>query len=407
NGGPAEWTWRVQKECSEVPVFPQGGTWIYDRAGWCPGDPTDLEEFPLDGLANAGDTVNIDYGINTISNPGDTRYLTSHLLVGYGSTNYSLDAAVTEVRVPSDQTVNARYNPACSQPIVIIRNEGSTPLTSLEITYQVRGGTPLTYSWTGNLAFLETEEVALPLNAQTFWSNATANIFDVSVSLPNGGTDLQPDNDAYASPFEPWASYQGGLKITWRTNNNGSQTKWKVYDDQGAVVAQNNIFLGPNIIYNDDLNLPAGCYKLRFDDSGDNGLYFWAQPQNGAGYARLLEYGSIRQVFEPEFGGFFEHHFWTDGLVNGEEVSAVELIRVWPNPSQDRFHVRLEGFSGENGQLEVYDALGKRVWFTALSAKGNAAFAEEVVNLSDLPAGTYLLKILVGDVVRVKRLQRL
>ena len=25
------------EDCGENPIFPQGGTWIYDRANWCPG----------------------------------------------------------------------------------------------------------------------------------------------------------------------------------------------------------------------------------------------------------------------------------------------------------------------------------------------------------------------------------
>lgn len=407
NGGSPEWTWTVWKECSEVPVFPQGGTWLYDRTGWCPGDPTDLEEFPLDGQANPGDTINIDYGINTIANPGDTRYLTSHLLVGYGNPNFTLDAAVERVKVPSDQTQFARYNPACSQPVVIIKNEGSSNLTSLEITYNVQGGIPLTYSWTGNLGFLESEEVALPLSAQTFWSNATANIFEVSISQPNGGQDEYADNDTYASPYEPWASYQGGLVVNWKTNNNGSQTTYKVYDDAGNIVAQNNPFLGSNQIYSDDLLLPAGCYKLRFDDVGDNGLYYWAQASNGTGYARLLEYNILQENFEPEFGGFFEHHFWSDGIVNGDDITIPELISVWPNPSSESFHVRLDGFSDFNTQLAVYDPQGKMVWNKELVSTSGAGFADQIVDLSNQAKGWYILKIRSGDRVRVRQLQKL
>ena len=29
----------VWKECGDNPIYPQGGTWIFDRAGWCPGAP--------------------------------------------------------------------------------------------------------------------------------------------------------------------------------------------------------------------------------------------------------------------------------------------------------------------------------------------------------------------------------
>lgn len=39
NGGATEYTWQLWKECADNPVYPQGGTWVYDRAGWCPGAP--------------------------------------------------------------------------------------------------------------------------------------------------------------------------------------------------------------------------------------------------------------------------------------------------------------------------------------------------------------------------------
>ncbi|MCE1200068.1 MAG: peptide-N-glycosidase, partial [Marinilabiliales bacterium] len=28
----------IWKECGDNPLYPQGGTWVYDRGGWCPGD---------------------------------------------------------------------------------------------------------------------------------------------------------------------------------------------------------------------------------------------------------------------------------------------------------------------------------------------------------------------------------
>ena len=44
DGGSPEFSWQVWKECALNPVYPQGGTWIYDRAGWCPGMATDVKE---------------------------------------------------------------------------------------------------------------------------------------------------------------------------------------------------------------------------------------------------------------------------------------------------------------------------------------------------------------------------
>ena len=45
------------------------------------------------------------------------------------------------------------------QPVVEIRNNGSTNLTTLDIVYTVNSGEPVTYEWTGNLGFLESETV--------------------------------------------------------------------------------------------------------------------------------------------------------------------------------------------------------------------------------------------------------
>ena len=35
--GTKQFEWLNWKECSDNPVMAQGGTWLYDRAGWCPG----------------------------------------------------------------------------------------------------------------------------------------------------------------------------------------------------------------------------------------------------------------------------------------------------------------------------------------------------------------------------------
>ena len=42
-------------------VIAQGGTWIYDRAGWCPGTFGTTYDHEITDLVNPGDTVNIDY----------------------------------------------------------------------------------------------------------------------------------------------------------------------------------------------------------------------------------------------------------------------------------------------------------------------------------------------------------
>ena len=39
--------WNVWTDCGNNPIYPQGGTWPFDRAGWCPGAIVDEHEFCL------------------------------------------------------------------------------------------------------------------------------------------------------------------------------------------------------------------------------------------------------------------------------------------------------------------------------------------------------------------------
>ncbi|MGM9810952.1 MAG: T9SS type A sorting domain-containing protein [Paludibacteraceae bacterium] len=63
--------------------------------------------------------------------------------------------------------------------------------------------------------------------------------------------------------------------------------------------------------------------------------------------------------------------------------SATATLRVYPNPTVETLVV--EGFLAENGQLRLYNQQGQLVKTSAADA------ARTTLNVSDLPAGSYLL----------------
>ena len=404
DGGVEEFRYQVWKECSELPVYPQGGTWLYDRAGWCPGMPTDVYEFGLDAYVNPGQTVSVDYHIDAVSNTANSDYRVANQLVTYGPVNHQLDAAVERVIRPSQAIEYARFNPACTEPVVVIANKGATTLTSLVITYQVRGGSSRTYEWTGNLGFLETEEVTLPVDNPAFWqTNGGEQVFEVRVSAPNGEMDAYALNDVYFSSFESWDSYSGALSLRWRTNNKPSENVWRIYDETGAVVLQSSPFISANTIYEEDLALPMGCYTLRMEDSGDDGLYYWALSSQGSGFAHFEENGVVDKVFESEFGGFFQYDFWTDGAVGArEQVEHPQYIRLYPNPAQGDFSLEMQGWKNAEIQVEVFDGWGNLV--TGRRFKAGTGMVKEDFRLQEVAAGTYWVKIYDGQRIYAKQL---
>ena len=84
--------WQVWTECSNNPIYPQGGTWPIDRAGWCPGQATDLREDFITNFS-PGQTHEYDYSINTGS--GDSRYYGSQLFYGLHQINAAINAIIS------------------------------------------------------------------------------------------------------------------------------------------------------------------------------------------------------------------------------------------------------------------------------------------------------------------------
>jgi hypothetical protein len=136
------YNWTITQSCGDNPIYPQGGTWAYDRQGWCPGEETLLKEQILTPNVTPETNVTIDY--KTSSPPvstGTYTYHVAHQLVGYGSANHTLDAAVIDIITPNNTALYTRVGKTCGNPIIKIQNTGSTNLTSLTISYWMNGST--------------------------------------------------------------------------------------------------------------------------------------------------------------------------------------------------------------------------------------------------------------------------
>ncbi len=402
DGGDIEFDQVVWTECSTIPIYPQGGTWVYDRAGWCPGDPSDIHEYDITPFVSPGQTHSFDYNVTYAT--GTSNYIVRQHLVTYGPPNFNLDASIVRVLKPNkDDASQDRFNPACTYPEIVIQNTGSTTLTSLDIEYYVEGGDTENYTWAGSLEFLETETVILPIPELTFWLGTTDR-FVVNISNPNGQEDEYSFNNSCNSYFEDIHVYpEGGIiTIQLKTNNVGYQTTYTLYDGEGNLHYQRDD-CDNNTIYNDEFYLFPGCYKLRIDDSGDNGLDFWHQPSQGTGYFRIKDAdGATLYAFDPDFGGFAEFEFGIGNITKIDEVSNPFTLNVYPNPTTDKVHLSIKGIGNKKASMNLTNTLSNKVlekeWFL------NGEEFNTEIDMSHLPPGVYFLQFNYGNFSKTKKI---
>ncbi len=393
--GSINFTRAVWKECAENPVYPQGGTWVYDRAGWCPGTAVDTREYDISSSVSPGQTITLDYSLPAATNTGTSNYRINNQLVSYGPANFTLDAAVNYIKNPSNRVEFERTNPLCNQPVVSIRNTGSTPLTSLDITYGRVGGVMSTFNWTGTLNFLQAAEVTLP---QPNWLSSNTNQFMVILSNPNGGADQYALNDTLLSTFNYPTVYPSGLVFELRTNNNGSHTTYTLKDSQGNNVL-NKLGLLPNTIYRDTVYLPTDCYTFKLLDAGDDGLSWWANTAQGTGYMRIknASTGAVLRTFNPDFGDNIYQQFTVNYTLPTVEIAAGAkgVLAAYPNPASDLLQVEFTLPGATEASLQLTNLLGQ----TLLRRQVQVTQPNEKVQLdvSTLEAGIYYVVLISGQ----------
>ncbi len=399
DGGSNEFSWQVWTECADNPIYPQGGAWIYDRAGWCPGGATDVRESDITQYVTPGETINLDYGINTAT--GNSNYIVSHQLITYGEPNFTLDAHLVEVERPSNRVEFSRQGPVCSGPTVIIQNTGSETLTSATINYWINDSSePQSYEWTGSLEMTEQEAVILP-GPDDLWStvNPSNNYFYAEVLNPNGQTDQNPLNNTYKSAFNIPPVVPSNFIIIFRTNNFASENSYEIKDAEGnTVFSRSN--MSNNTVYNDTLMLGTGCYTYFVYDNDDDGINFWAN-NDGGGYTRFKQVGGpTLQFFEGDFGDDIQFPFTIDYPLAFEDIEENTGFEVYPNPTKDVINIEISGFDNEVDIL-IYNSLGQRVYSQRVKS-ANSDYRQSI-DFSQFESGVYVIRINDGTKTATQR----
>lgn len=416
NGFPIK-TWTLLKDCGFIPLFPQGGTWLIDRAGWCPGEKVQTFDHEITPYLPANPTqATVSYEVEQDAN----GFYTFHSqFIQYSAPNFTQDAAITDVVAPSNQSQYTRYNPVCDNPIVIIQNTGADTLRQLDIAYGVNGGRDCYYTWTGKLAFLETDTIALP-NFDWHSDDTTGHVFHANVDFPNGGVDGYPYNNHVESAFNTVPLYDTVMVMQLVTNAAGAESSWDLRDNNDSIIYSGSGYPN-NTTIRDTFHIAPGCYKFTLYDSGEDGLSFFAN-NDGNGSCRLRKLGTGTFItLQPNFGEKITQYFMagyaqglgpaldscvkpthvidTTGLVSIPKAN--KTVFVYPNPADNRFFVRLNFDQLQDADIRIFNSLGALVDEKLVKQAGK--------ELLEFPIGTqstgiYIVSVTTDSGTTVKRL---
>jgi len=379
--------WR--DDCGLNPVYPQGGTWLYDRANWCPGSRAHIFEHNITPWLVPNDSLHIDIDLQNYTWTGNQApsYYFSTQLITYSTFNVNTDAGIEDIMTPTKADDHKRYNPVCKQAKIKVRNYGATTINNIEIAYNIKGNAPQTYLWTGNLNSNESEIITLPnLNS---W-NGSENIFESHITSVNGSTDNNPFNDYLSAAFDTVPVYASeNIVLELKTNSMGHHTSWTMEDVNGNVLYSGSNY-GNNVVVKDTMYLPEGCYVFKINDSGKNGLAFWANNE-GSGYVRLkkLTTGYFK-IFNPDFGTQIMHHFRTaqQTSISKQNMQAPQ-ISVFPNPCKEVLYIDIDEQASQAAFIELYDITGSIV----LEGTYNSLSSNGLLQLTNIKKGCYQLLI--------------
>ncbi|MFT4060857.1 MAG: peptide-N-glycosidase F-related protein [Edaphocola sp.] len=423
--------WR--DDCGINELYPQGGTWVYDRANWCPGALVHPIYHSIGGVGS-GTSFNLQIAFEDYSVASSFgSYKVAGRVIFYGAVNKSVDASLEEIVSPTNSAQQFRQNPSSNVPVIKVHNSGSTAITAMSIVYGLADSTQATYDWTGSIASLADATISLPaLASLTNLANSEATgtfTFKAKIASVNGSADLDATNDSLATTFTATPKWPGVLVVNMQAGNITSSASissgttadwlgsWKITDMDGTTIASRDG--KTNNTYNDTVIFSTeGFYKLTITSDLCWGLHWWpydgtssVKPgalwvknlygenlaMNGYTYAgsTLKDYGA-----HDDFGCEYNQIFYIEsaGSLGLGSQPSTGIAKVYPNPATDVINLDIDGATlSEPASISLVNVLGQVVYATTSSGKHIA------IDVSKLANGTYSLVYQINGVKKIEK----
>ncbi|MFV0540767.1 MAG: peptide-N-glycosidase F-related protein [Aestuariibaculum sp.] len=317
--GDNKFNWSVWKDCGHNPIHPQGGTWQFDRAGWCPGTAVDTYNFELTPYTSKKDSITIDYAIEMFDDNGEKNgdYRMAHQLITYGEPNFNLDAALIETISPNNAL---RYRRSVvfndGTPVIKIKNNGQAPIKTISFNYGTKNGKTYTHKWYGYLDFLNETNITLPAITLEGLDNDIK--FYVNIVKVNGEKDEQPQNNYNETNWTLPLIFPNKivLEIVTGTPKRAKENSYMLLNSNGTVVRALAQFPEEETI-RERFDLEKGIYTFIIKDTNQDGMiqHWWKRnsDKNDVGKSGKILFfsdkGTPLQELPFDFADFYSFTF--------------------------------------------------------------------------------------------------
>ncbi|MEL7339329.1 MAG: T9SS type A sorting domain-containing protein [Bacteroidota bacterium] len=347
--------------------------------------------FPLTLAVGSSDTVNHTFNLPSNYDKGNCELVCFVQDVGTKIIHQATVNIVDLASIPINAGLVSLLNPIqetyCDNsiaPEIMVANQEGPAMTELDIEYSVNGGTPMMYQWTGYVESGDSVNIALPSIA--FTPVSQGNNLEIDLIDPNGLSDVDGTDNKFSTNWNRPSSPSGTYQVEIKLDNYGSEITWEAVDASGAVIGSGGPYADNStalITETFEISNVGDCYRFEIKDSWGDGL----QWQN-IGYFNVYDPsgGILLSSPDGDFGAGANVNFeasWTTSI----EQLAADAFQVFPNPNAGVFTVRLAERPSATVEMSVYQLNGQLLKTISTNAQ------EQQFDLSDQPAGLYLVKV--------------
>ncbi|HOE59761.1 MAG TPA: T9SS type A sorting domain-containing protein [Bacteroidales bacterium] len=274
-------------------------------------------------------------------------------------------------------------------PVIRVRNNGSNSLSSITLKYRIDNQPEQEYTWTGNIGFLQSKNIALP---EYLFAPQNSNTLKIYIDKVNQLQDEYRKNDTLTFHLSEPKTATTVLNIWIKTDNKPEEITWSIKTSDGSLVSSGGPYAQASTLIKETIKVESEhCYQFALYDAGGNGLCC----ANGLGFFTLFDDKNVTIAEGTTFGSEVLAQFYSQSGIGIEDLSK-QYLSIIPNPvshlSMIYFNMNTDG----KVNLNIYNLNGSLI-FQKVSETLNKGEQKMKLNVERMNSGIYLIEIIMPD----------